>query len=73
MPRTARPSAREDLPSAFGCSRGTFSKAGFNLVSSGAIPRGFVAAPHERWAELAKRMHATEHADDSTNGDVVVR
>jgi hypothetical protein len=21
----------------------------------------FVAAPHERWAELAKRMHATEH------------
>jgi hypothetical protein len=26
----------------------------------------FVAAPHERWAELAKRMHDTEHAGDDT-------
>jgi hypothetical protein len=26
----------------------------------------FVAAPHERWAELAKRMHDTEYAGDDT-------
>ena len=26
----------------------------------------FVAAPHERWAELAKRMHDTEHTGDDT-------
>ena len=32
-----------------------FSKAGPNVV-----------APHERWAELAKRMHDTEHAGDDT-------
>jgi hypothetical protein len=27
---------------------------------------GFAAVPHERWAELAKRMHDTEHAGDDT-------
>jgi hypothetical protein len=26
----------------------------------------FVAAPHGRWAELAERMHDTEHASDDT-------
>jgi len=26
----------------------------------------FVASPHERWAELAKRMHDTEHVGDDT-------
>ncbi len=26
----------------------------------------FAAAPHERWAKLAKRMHGTEHAGDDT-------
>jgi hypothetical protein len=26
----------------------------------------FAAAPHERWAELAKRLHDTEHAGDDT-------
>jgi uncharacterized protein Yka (UPF0111/DUF47 family) len=43
-----------------------FSKAGFNVVASAAILMEFVAAPHERWAELAKRMHDTEHAGDDT-------
>jgi uncharacterized protein Yka (UPF0111/DUF47 family) len=42
------------------------SKAGPNVVESAGILTGFVAAPHERWAELAKRMHATEHAGDDT-------
>jgi uncharacterized protein Yka (UPF0111/DUF47 family) len=45
-----------------------FSKAGSNVVQSAAILMEFVAASHERWAELAKRMHDTEHAgDDTTN------
>ena len=26
----------------------------------------FDAAPHERWAKLAKRMHDAEHAGDDT-------
>ena len=38
-----------------------FSKAGSNVVESAAILVESVAAPHERWAELAKRMHDTEH------------
>jgi uncharacterized protein Yka (UPF0111/DUF47 family) len=42
------------------------SKAGPNVVKSAAILTEFVAAPHERWAELAKRMHDTEHAGDDT-------
>jgi hypothetical protein len=33
-----------------------FSKAGSNVVESVAILMEFVAPPHERWAELAKRM-----------------
>ena len=32
-----------------------FSKAGSNVVESAAILMEFVAAPHERWAELSKR------------------
>lgn len=43
-----------------------FSKAGSNVVESDAILREFVAAPHERWAELAKRLHDTQHAGDDT-------
>jgi uncharacterized protein len=43
-----------------------FSKAGSNVVESAAILMEFVAAPHERWAELAKRMDDTEHAGDDT-------
>ena len=43
-----------------------FGKAGSNVVESAAIPMGFVAAPHERCAELAKRLHDTEHAGDDT-------
>ncbi len=36
-------------------------------AESAAILMGFVAAPHERWAELARCMHGTEHAgDDAT-------
>jgi hypothetical protein len=31
----------------------------------------FVAAPHERWAELAKRMHDPEHAGDDTAGILI--
>ena len=42
-----------------------FGKAGSN-VESAAILMEFVAAPHERWAELAKRLHDTEHAGDDT-------
>ena len=42
------------------------SKAGPNVVESAAILTEFVAAPHECWAELAKRMHDTEHAGDTT-------
>ena len=42
------------------------SKVGPNVVESAAILTAFVAAPHERWAELAKRMHDTEHAGDDT-------
>ncbi|WP_327321433.1 hypothetical protein OG735_02305 [Streptomyces sp. NBC_01210] len=37
------------------------SQAGSNVVESAAILMEFVAAPHKRWAELAKRMHDTEH------------
>ena len=51
-----------------------FSKAGSNVVECAAILMAFVAAPHERWAELAQRMHETEHAGDDTtkNGVVLV-
>ena len=41
-------------------------KAGSNIVEGVAILIAFAAVPHERWAELAKRMHATEHAGDDT-------
>ena len=34
----------------------TLSKAGSNVVESAAILMEFAAAPHERWAKLAKRM-----------------
>ena len=43
-----------------------FGKAGSNVVESVAILMEFVAAAHERWAELAKRLHDTEHAGDHT-------
>jgi uncharacterized protein Yka (UPF0111/DUF47 family) len=43
-----------------------FSKASSNVVESAAILMEFAAVPHERWAELARRMHDTEHAGDDT-------
>ena len=43
-----------------------FSKACSNVVESAAILMEFAAAPHERWAKLAKRMHDTEHAGNDT-------
>ena len=43
-----------------------FSKAGSNVVEIAAILMEFVAAPHERWAKLPKRMLDTEHAGDDT-------
>lgn len=42
------------------------SKAGSNVTESAALLMEFTAAPHERWAELTKRMHGTEHAGDDT-------
>jgi hypothetical protein len=42
------------------------SKAGPNGVESAAMLTEFVATPRERWAQLAKRMHDTEHAGDDT-------
>jgi hypothetical protein len=43
-----------------------FSKAGSNVVESAATLMAFAAAPHERWAKLAKRTLDTEHAGDDT-------
>jgi hypothetical protein len=37
-----------------------------DFVEKSAILTEFVAAPHERRAELAKGMHETEHAGDDT-------
>jgi hypothetical protein len=37
-----------------------------DVVDSAAILMELVAAPHEWWAELARPMHDTEHADDDT-------
>ncbi len=42
------------------------SKAGSNVVESAAMLMELAAAPHERWAKLAKRLHDTEHAGDDT-------
>jgi hypothetical protein len=39
-----------------------FSKAGSNVIESAAMLMEFAAAPHERQAKLAKRLHETEHA-----------
>ena len=45
-----------------------FSKAGSNVVENAGVLMEYVAARHERWAELAKTMHETENAgDDTTN------
>ena len=33
----------------------------------------FVAAPQERWAKLAERMHDTEHAGDGTTEEPLRR
>ena len=43
-----------------------FSTAGTNVVDSAAILMESAAAARERWAELANRMHDTEHAGDDT-------
>lgn len=51
--------ARRIFRVAYGCGRGTrrsspaFSKAGSNVVESAAILMEFLAAPRERWADLA--------------------
>lgn len=50
-----------------------FSKAGSNVVESAAILMEFVAAPHERWAKLAKRMHDIERAGDDTTSSLQQR
>ena len=67
----ASPPARDNLKVArSGHSPFPFSEAGSDVVESAVILMEFVAAPHERWAELAKRMHDTEHAgDDTTKGE----
>jgi uncharacterized protein len=45
-----------------------FSVAGTNVVTAVAVLREFVSAPTEARADLAKRMHDTEHAgDDATH------
>jgi hypothetical protein len=44
------------FPFIVGCGRATSSRTG--------------AAPHQRWAGLAKRMHDTEHADGDTTKSV---
>jgi hypothetical protein len=45
---------------------------GSNVVECAAILMEFAAAPHERWAKLAKRILDTEHAgDDTTHVSVV--
>ncbi len=46
------------------------SKAGSNVVENAGILIEFVAAPHERWAEFAKRLHDTEHAGDHSQQHV---
>lgn len=43
-----------------------FSKVGSNVVESAAILMEFVAAPHECWAKVAKRLLDTEDAGDDT-------
>ena len=43
-----------------------FSKVDSNVIESPAILIEFLAAPHERWAELNKRLHDTEHTGDDT-------
>jgi hypothetical protein len=42
------------------------SKASPNVVECAAMRAEFVAAPRERWAQLATRMRDTEHAGDDT-------
>jgi hypothetical protein len=49
-----------------------FTKAGSNVVESAAILMEFVAAPRERWAELAKRLHDTEHAATAFSGPLLL-
>ncbi|MFI2350780.1 hypothetical protein ACH492_27850 [Streptomyces sp. NPDC019443] len=51
------PAVQEDFPWAWFFT--LFSKADSNVVESAAILMEFVVAPHERWAELAARMHGT--------------
>src|SRR6266508_3464773 len=56
-----------------------FSTAGSNVVESAAILMEFVAAPHERWAKLAKqqrhrarrrRHHPRDHRISGTKRSV---
>ena len=62
--------AQEDVPSAYGCSRGTRSSSlrrqGPNAVERAAVLPD-VVAQRERWAKLAKRTTAELHGRPSSN------
>ncbi|MFF3247813.1 hypothetical protein ACFYWY_29750 [Streptomyces sp. NPDC002870] len=53
------------MPFVVRCGRTSSSRSG-DAPRTAMPAEEFVAAPHERWAELAKRLHGTEHADDDT-------
>ena len=60
-----------EFPWACGCSCGTRSSSPASARPTRTSSRApllmeFVAAPHERGAELAKHLHDTEHAGDNT-------
>jgi uncharacterized protein len=48
-----------------------FSVAGANIGTSVAVLREYVRAPQELRAELAVRMHETEHAGDDTTHAII--
>ena len=48
------------------------SKVGLNVVERAVLLMEFVAAPHERWAPLATRLHDTEHAGDDTTYEMLL-
>ena len=48
-----------------------FSTAGANIGASVEVLREFVRAPEDQRAELAKRMHESEHAGDDTTHAII--
>ncbi len=48
-----------------------FGVAGSNVETSVEVLREFVSAPQERRAELARRMHESEHAGDETTHAII--